>query len=135
MIEALKRLSTGDRDIPAYFVLGVSDRIAALIAVKEIQSVFCVDISEDDERSGTETVQGMEFYLAGREDPVRIKLDPEGPISDMLASMAESGYGDLDEGCVMMSDGDGNPFLFVPADVQYILMERAYLDGVGLSPD
>ena len=135
LIEALKRLSAGDRDIPAYFILGVNPKVAALIAVKEVQSVYCVDIGRNASYSERESVEGMEFYLTGREEPVHINLDPGGPISDMLVAMTETGYGDLDEGCVMMPDHDGNPFLFVPADVQYILMERVYVEGVGPSPD
>lgn len=133
LLDALKRLSMNQTDIPAYFVLGVNENVSALVAVKPIQAVRCIE-GGDGTLADKEKAEGIEFYLKDRERPLSIDLDPKGPISDLLIALAETDYGDPYEGCVMMPDSEGNPFLFVPNDIEYLMLEKRYLDGIGLSP-
>jgi hypothetical protein len=127
LTEALRRLSTGDTDINAYYPLEVSDEVSMLVSIKHIQTMRIVTIQAGGGSYVPGQVEGMEFYLAGRSSPISIDMDPAGPISDVLAAMAENEYTVGMPGCVMLSDRDGNPFLFVPNDVQFILMDRAYV--------
>jgi hypothetical protein len=129
LTDALRRLSAGDRDINAYYPLEVSDQVSMLVSIKHIQTMRIVTIQAGGGSYVPGQVEGMEFYLAARNAPISIDMDPTGPIHDVLIAMAEATREEGMPGCVMLSDREGNPFLFVPNDVQFILMDRAYVDS------
>lgn len=129
LTEALRKLSTGDEGINAYYPLEVSDQVNMLVSIKHIQTMRIVTIQAGGGSYVPGQVEGMEFYLAKRSSPISIDMDPAGPIHDVLIAMAEADYSEGMPGCVMLSDRDGNPFLFVPNDVQFILMDRAYTEA------
>ena len=129
LTKALSKLSTGDRSIHAYYPLEISEDVRMLVSIREIQAMRIVKIIAGGGSYVPGQVEGMEFYLRGRKQPISIDMDAKGPINDVLIAMTEASYGEGLPGCVMLSDREGNPFLFVPEDIQFILMDRIYTEA------
>lgn len=122
----LTKLALGERGIANFYLLRLSDTQAAVISVKDIQYLYCL---EHGAKATVPSTPGVRLYLHGRPDALDIDLDPEGPIHDLILEMLETHYGEDPEGCVVTPDTAGNPLFFRPDDLDCLFLDDKYLQG------
>lgn len=123
-------------DVASHYRINLSEDVAAVIAIAEIQAVVFIadappanDVGRIVNGTGLLTEPGVALFLKGRQAPIVLRNTRTGPLDEMFAEMTGSGYGEADMGCVMLSDEHDNPVFLVLDEVQYALVSRELLDA------
>lgn len=116
-LAAVKGIAAGGSEIPAFFLFDLEDGHTALISVGEIQTLqFTAQAGSAPPLQG-----GVAFYLKGRPEPLVLDYAGKGPLDDMFHGLAETDYGEALPGCVMLTDGAGEPVFFRLDEIQYAI--------------
>jgi hypothetical protein len=135
LLDAAKRLAARKTDVASHYRVNVTPKVAAVVAIAEIQAVIFIADAPDDGVgasvvSGADvlTESGAALYLKGRHQPVMLRTTRLGPLDEMVAELTSFSYGEHDMGCVMLADGNDNPVFLVLDELQYALISRELLD-------
>ena len=121
LLEDLKSLAAGSSELNAFYLFPISDKLSALIAIREVQTVRLTAKS-----GGEPTLAGgVAFYLKGRASPLIFEYTGKGPLDDMFHGLSATHYDDAIPGCVMLTDGNGEPAFLRLDEIQYAI---AYSD-------
>jgi hypothetical protein len=120
-LEAIKNLSAGGKDMQAFYLFPLADKLSALISVHELQTVQFT--SKQNGSVWTPKLDhGVAFYMKGRTEPLVLDYSGSGPLDDMFHDLASTGYGEEIPGCIMLADGAGEPSFFRLDEIQYALV-------------
>ena len=122
ILEGVKGLAAGGKDIQAFYLFGVSEHMSALISVAEIQTLQLTNRPNGGVWTPPTVPAGVAFYLKGRRDPLLLDYTGRGPLDDMFHGLSGTRYGEDIPGCIMLTDGEGEPSFFRLDEVQYALV-------------
>jgi hypothetical protein len=122
VLSAVKGLAAGGKDIQAFYVFSVSEHLSALISMAEIQTLQFTARPNGGVWTPPAVSAGVAFYLKGRRDPLLLDYSGQGPLDDMFHGLASTRYGEDIPGCIMLTDGEGEPSFFRLDEVQYALV-------------
>jgi hypothetical protein len=114
----LKALAAGSSDLKSFYLFSVSDKLSALIALREVQTVRFGTKSA----GGPTLAGGVAFFLKGRTSPLVFDYTGKGPLDDMFHGLATTQYDEAVPGCVMLTDGNGDPAFLRLDEVQYAIV-------------
>lgn len=126
IISGVKGLAAGGRDIRAFYLFPISGDLSALISVKEIQTLQFTKKHNGDWRPAALN-HGVAFYLKGRTQPLELDYSGHGPLDDMFHGLAETRYGEELPGCIMLSDGAGEPSFFRMDEIQFAIAKSSLI--------
>ncbi|HWP94174.1 MAG TPA: hypothetical protein VNL72_00360 [Gammaproteobacteria bacterium] len=128
-MECVKKLAAGDRSVPSHYLLNLSDTHTALVAIKEVQTVYAVANGGTGHFAAPAGLDndGAAFYLQRRRAPLLIALAPKGPFSDMITALITTHYDEPAVGCIMLADKASNPIFFRLDEVQFAIITRSLL--------
>jgi len=126
IVAGLKGLSAGGKDIKAFYLFPIGSDLSILISVGEIQTVQLTAKHNGDWRPPTLN-HGVAFYLKGRGHPLELDYTGHGPLDDMFHGLADTGYGEEIPGCIMLSDGAGEPAFFRLDEIQYAVAKSSLI--------
>ena len=121
ILEGVKGLAAGGKDIQAFYLFTVSEHLSALISVAEIQTLQ-LTARPNGGVLMPPVAAGVAFYLKGRRDPLLLDYSGQGPLDDMFHGLSSTRYGEDIPGCIMLTDGVGEPAFFRLDEVQYALV-------------
>lgn len=118
LLEDLKALASGSTDLNAFYLFPISDKLTALIAIREMQTIRVTA------KSGGEPslAGGVAFYLKGRASPLIFDYSGKGPLDDMFHGLSSTGYDESIPGTVMLNDGNGEPAFLRLDEIQYAIV-------------
>lgn len=122
ILDGIKGLAAGGKDIQAFYLFPVSEHLSALISVAEIQTVQFTAHPNGGVWTPPAVTAGVAFYLKGRRDPLLLDYTGQGPLDDMFHGLSGTRYGEELPGCIMLTDGEGEPSFFRLDEVQYALV-------------
>jgi hypothetical protein len=122
ILEGVKGLAAGGRDIQAFYLFPITDALSALISVHEIQTLQLTAHPNGDDWTPPALKNGVAFYLKGRGQPLLLDYTGRGPLDDMFHGLADTRYGEEIPGCIMLTDGAGEPTFFRLDEVQYAIV-------------
>ncbi|HET7396693.1 MAG TPA: hypothetical protein VFK12_09665 [Gammaproteobacteria bacterium] len=118
LFEDLKALAAGSTDLKALYLFTISDKLSVLIALREVQTVrFAAKSGSEPSLAG-----GVAFYLRGRNAPLVFDYTGKGPLDDMFHGLATTQYDEVVPGCVMLTDGSGEPAFLRLDEIQYAIV-------------
>ena len=123
IINGVKSLSAGGREIQAFYVFPINDALSVLISVHELQTVQLTSKSNGDDWKPPVLKHGVAFYLKGAKKPLELDYTGHGPLDDMFHGLADTKYGEEVPGCVMLSDNAGEPAFFRMDEIQYAIVK------------
>ena len=126
IIAALKGYSAGGKDIQAFYLFPIGSELSLLISVSEIQTVQLTKKQNGDWRPATLN-HGVAFYLKGRTHALELDYTGHGPLDDMFHGLADTAHGEEIPGCIMLSDGAGEPAFFRLDEVQYAIAKSSLI--------
>jgi hypothetical protein len=114
----LKALAAGSSNLKSFYLFPISNKLSALIALREVQTVRFASKS-----GGEPTLAGgVAFYLKGRNAPLVFDYTGRGPLDDMFHGLATMQFEDAVPGCVMLTDGNGEPAFLRLDEIQYAIV-------------
>lgn len=122
LMEGVKALAAGQARVPAFYVFPVSAELSALISVKEIQFLQSSKQANGHDWAPVLKTGGVAFYLRGRAHPLVLDYSGQGPLDDMFHGLATATYSDEVPGCIMLTDGAGEPVFFRLDEVQFAVV-------------
>ncbi|MGH8369763.1 MAG: hypothetical protein ACRESC_02165 [Gammaproteobacteria bacterium] len=123
LLSDLKALASGDQKIKAFYVFQISDKLTAVIAIREIQTVrFTAKSGGEPTLAG-----GVAFHLKGRAAPLIFDYTGKGPLDDMFHGLASTQYDETIPGCVMLTDGNGEPAFLRLDEIQYAIVHTSLI--------
>lgn len=122
ILDGVKGLAAGGKDIQAFYLFTVSEHLSTLISVAEIQTLQITARPNGGAWTPPAVPSGVAFYLKGRRDPLLLDYSGQGPLDDMFHGLSSTSYGDDIPGCIMLTDGGGEPAFFRLDEVQYALV-------------
>ena len=122
IMDGVKGLAAGGRDIQAFYLFPVTETLSALISVGEIQTLQLTANPNGDDWTPPALQHGVAFYLKGRGKPLELDYKGHGPLDDMFHGLADTRYGEELPGCIMLTDGAGEPAFFRLDEVQYAIV-------------
>lgn len=122
ILAGVKGLAAGGKDIRAFYLFGVNEYMSVLISVAEVQTLQLTQRPNGGVWTPPAVPAGVAFYLKGRRDPLLLDYTGRGPLDDMFHGLAATAYGDDIPGCIMLTDGEGEPSFFRLDEVQYALV-------------
>lgn len=122
LMAGVKALAAGQARVPAFYVFSVSDELSALISVKEIQFLQSSKQANGHDWAPILKTGGVAFYLRGRAHPLVLDYSGQGPLDDMFHGLATATYSDEVPGCIMLTDGTGEPVFFRLDEVQFAVV-------------
>lgn len=127
IVAALKGYSAGGKDIQAFYLfpIGGGD-LSMLMSVSEIQTVQITTRPNGDWNPAALN-HGVAFYLKGRTQPLELDYSGHGPLDDMFHGLAETTHGEEIPGCIMLSDGSGEPSFFRMDEIQYAIAKSSLI--------
>lgn len=118
LLSDLKALAAGSSEIKAFYLFPISDKLSALFSIREVQTVrFATKSGGEPSLAG-----GVAFYLKGRNAPLVFDYTGKGPLDDMFHELAATHYDDAIPGCVMLTDGSGQPAFLRLDEIQYAIV-------------
>lgn len=118
LLADLKALAAGSSDLKAFYLFPVSERLTALVSIREVQTVrFSAKPGVTPGLAG-----GVAFYLKGRDAPLVFDYSGKGPLDDMFHGLASMSYDEPIPGCVMLTDGNGEPAFLRLDEIQYSIV-------------
>ena len=120
-LEAIKDLSAGGKNIQAFYLFHLTDGLSALISVGELQTVQFTSKQNGDVWKPV-LGHGVAFYLKGRSAPIELDYSGMGPLDDMFHGLTDTGYAEEIPGCIMLTDGAGEPSFLRLDEIQYALV-------------
>jgi hypothetical protein len=126
IMAGLKGLSAGGKDIKAFYLFPIGGDLSILISVAEIQTVQLTAKHNGDWRPPALN-HGVAFYLKGRAQPLGLDYSGHGPLDDMFHGLTDTGYGEEIPGCIMLSDGAGEPSFFRMDEIQYAVAKSSLI--------
>ena len=118
---AIKDLSAGGKNMQAFYLFPLADKLSALISVHELQTVQFTT-RQNGSVWTPQLSHGVAFYLKGRTEPLELDYSGIGPLDDMFHGLTSTGYGEEIPGCIMLADGAGEPSFFRLDEIQYALV-------------
>lgn len=134
LLDAVKSLALQQKDVKMYYQLGIAEDTAAVISVREIQTVtFMSDGRASD--PGTQVLEvdtlreqsSVAFFLKGRDAPFRLDMNKGGPLAGMVEALLDTGYNDEDIGCIMLADQYDNPVFLMLEEIQFAIFDHDVL--------
>lgn len=122
IVKGVKALSAGGKEIQAFYLFAISDSLSALISVHELQTVQLTSKPNGDDWKPPLLKHGVAFYLKGAKRPLELDYSGRGPLDDMFRGLADTRYGEEVPGCIMLSDGTGEPSFFRLDEIQYAIV-------------
>lgn len=122
LMAGVKSLAAGQSRVPAFYLFPVAASLSMLISVKEIQSLHSSKQANGHDWAPVLQAGGVAFYLRGRAHPLVLDYSGQGPLDDMFHGLATATYSDEVPGCVMLSDGAGEPAFFRLDEVQFAVV-------------
>jgi hypothetical protein len=122
LMTGVKSLAAGQSRVSAFYLFPVSPLLSMLISVKEIQSLHSSKQSNGHDWAPVLQAGGVAFYLRGRSHPLVLDYSGKGPLDDMLHGLATATYSDEVPGCIMLTDGTGEPVFFRLDEVQFAVV-------------
>lgn len=122
LMVGIKALAAGQARVPAFYLFPVSAELSALISVKEVQFLQSSRQSNGHDWSPVLKAGGVAFYLRGRTHPLVLDYSGQGPLDDMFHGLATATYSDEVPGCIMLTDGSGEPVFFRLDEVQFAVV-------------
>jgi hypothetical protein len=126
IMAGLKGLSAGSKDMKAFYLFPIGSELSILISVGEIQTVQLTSKQNGDWRPAALN-HGVAFYMKGRTQPLELDYTGHGPLDDMFHGLADTAYGDEIPGCIMLSDGAGEPSFFRLDEIQYAIAKSSLI--------
>lgn len=118
LLADLKALSAGSTKLNAFYLFPISEKLTAVIAIREMQTARLTAKS-----GGEPTLAGgVAFYLKGRASPLIFDYSGKGPLDDMFHGLASTQYDEVVPGCVMLTDGNGEPAFLRLDEIQYAIV-------------
>jgi hypothetical protein len=127
IMTGVKGLAAGGKDIQAFYLFPVTESLSALISVSEIQTLQLTAHPNGDDWTPPALKGGVAFYLKGRREPLVLDYSGLGPLDDMFHGLADTRYGEEIPGCIMLSDGAGEPAFFRLDEVQYAIVKTGLI--------
>lgn len=121
IMAALKGYSAGGKDIQAFYLFPIGGDLSMLMSVSEIQTVQLTSKQNGDWKPAALSHGGVAFYLKGRTQPLELDYSGHGPLDDMFHGLADTAHGEEIPGCIMLSDGAGEPAFFRLDEIQYAI--------------
>jgi hypothetical protein len=126
IIQALKGYSAGGKDIQAFYLFPIGGELSLLMSVSEIQTVQLTKKQNGDWKPAALN-HGVAFYLKGRTQPLELDYTGHGPLDDMFHGLAETAHGEDIPGCIMLSDGSGEPSFFRMDEIQFAIAKSSLI--------
>ncbi|HEX7964835.1 MAG TPA: hypothetical protein VF651_03870 [Gammaproteobacteria bacterium] len=126
ILGGVKGLAAGGKDIQAFYLFPVSDALSVLISVSEIQTLQLTSQPNGDWKPAAHK-GGVAFFLKGRTEPLVLDYTGHGPLDDMFHGLAEMRYGEEIPGCIMLTDGAGEPAFFRMDEIQYAVVKTGLI--------
>jgi len=126
IIQALKGYSAGGKDIQAFYLFPIGGELSLLMSVSEIQTVQLTKKQNGDWKPAALN-HGVAFYLKGRTQPLELDYTGHGPLYDMFHGLAETAHGEDIPGCIMLSDGSGEPSFFRMDEIQFAIAKSSLI--------
>jgi hypothetical protein len=127
ILGGVKGLAAGGKDIRAFYVFPISESLSALVSVGEIQTLQLTSKPNGDQWTAPVLRHGVAFYLKGRAAPLELDYTGLGPLDDMFHGLADTSYGEEIPGCIMLSDGAGEPAFFRLDEIQFAIVKSALI--------
>jgi hypothetical protein len=124
IISGVKGLAAGGKDIQAFYLFSIGGDLSALISVKEIQTLQFTKKQNSDWKPAVLN-HGVAFYLKGRGQALELDYTGHGPLDDMFHGLADTRYGEELPGCIMLSDGSGDPSFFRMDEIQFAIAKSS----------
>ena len=122
LMTGVKALAAGQARVSAFYLFPISAELSALISVKEIQSLQSSKQPNGHDWAPVLKAGGVAFYLRGRTHPLVLDYSGQGPLDDMFHGLATATYSDEVPGCIMLTDGAGEPVFFRLDEVQFAVV-------------
>jgi len=122
LMGGVKALAAGQTHVPAFYLFSVAADLSALIAVKEIQFLQSSQQHNGHDWAPVLQAGGVAIYLRGRSQPLVLDYSGQGPLDDMFHGLATATYSDEVPGCIMLTDGAGEPVFFRLDEVQFAVV-------------
>lgn len=126
IVAALKGYSAGGKDIQAFYLFAIGGELSMLMSVNEIQTVQLTSKQNGDWKPAALN-HGVAFYLKGRAQPLELDYTGHGPLDDMFHGLAETAHGEEVPGCIMLSDGAGEPSFFRMDEIQFAIAKSSLI--------
>ncbi|HEY3644763.1 MAG TPA: hypothetical protein VGM16_05430 [Gammaproteobacteria bacterium] len=126
IISGVKGLAAGGKDIQAFYLFPIGGDLSALISVQEIQTLQFTKKPNGDWKPAA-LKGGVAFYLKGRDQPLELDYSGHGPLDDMFHGLADTRYGEELPGCIMLSDGSGEPSFFRMDEIQFAVAKSSLI--------
>src|SRR5579863_894269 len=127
ILGGVKGLAAGGKDIRAFYLFPISESLSTLVSVGEIQTLQLTSKPNGDHWTPPSLKHGVAFYLKGRAMPLELDYTGLGPLDDMFHGLAETSYGEEIPGCIMLSDGAGEPAFFRLDEIQYAIVKTGLI--------
>ena len=126
IISGVKGLAAGGKDIQAFYLFPIGNDLSLLISVSEIQTLQFTKKQNGDWKPAALN-HGVAFYLKGRGQPLELDYTGHGPLDDMFHGLADTRYGEELPGCIMLSDGSGEPSFFRMDEIQFAIAKSSLI--------
>ena len=127
ILDGVKGLAAGGKDIRAFYVFPISESLSALVSVRELQTLQLTSKPNGDQWAAPVLKHGVAFYLKGRAAPLELDYTGLGPLDDMFHGLADTRYGEEIPGCIMLSDGAGEPAFFRLDEIQHAIVKSSLI--------